>query len=198
MREFKKLPKTVTAEMAAQRLSKKNIPVSEDDLEGMAADGLVPHIRWQDGSVVFEWDELEDWFVENWLNYYKGTRVPRILQVASLTSKAANSYDLPVGLKPMSRALYKIDDKCVLSGVYFLLDGDEVVYVGQSVNVVGRVYQHSEKKFDRAYYLYVVEDERIQVEDAFIRHFKPKYNGTKATEVRDCDRAILKSAGVSV
>ena len=36
-----------------------------------------------------------------------------------------------------------------VSGVYFLVDGDEVVYVGQAVNVYSRVGQHTDKRFDR-------------------------------------------------
>ena len=62
------------------------------------------------------------------------------------------------------------------SGVYFLVDGDEVVYVGQSVNIYNRIPQHHDKKFDR--YMYVpCKHELLNVlESLYIHCLRPKFN----------------------
>ena len=39
--------------------------------------------------------------------------------------------------------------------VYFLCSGDEVVYVGQSANLTGRLEGHRDKSFDQTYYIAV-------------------------------------------
>ena len=71
-------------------------------------------------------------------------------------------------------------------GVYFLCQGDEVVYVGQSVSVPDRVMSHiresrrpAGKMFDplRIFYLPVPESELLRVESEFIARLRPRYNG---------------------
>jgi len=63
--------------------------------------------------------------------------------------------------------------------VYFLVDGDEVVYVGQSTNIMGRVASHEanpDKVFDRVFYIEVDRSSLGHVERKYIRELKPKYN----------------------
>ena len=63
-------------------------------------------------------------------------------------------------------------------GVYFLMRGDEVVYVGSSKNVVGRVSDHrGDKDFDSVSYIVVDEAMTLEaVEAAFILYFCGEYN----------------------
>lgn len=66
--------------------------------------------------------------------------------------------------------------------VYFLLDGEEVVYVGSSRNGVRRIIYHIGRfEFDSAAVLPVHENERVAKEYYYIRHMQPKHNtsGTK-------------------
>lgn len=79
----------------------------------------------------------------------------------------------PVSLPPMVR------------GVYFLFDRDEIVYVGQSTNVIYRAFQHRKsrsKKFDSFAALDVCTPEDValvalrRLESAYILKFLPKYN----------------------
>ena len=71
----------------------------------------------------------------------------------------------------------------VLCGVYFLLDGEEVVYVGQSVNVYARVANHREsKRFATAICIPVPRDELDAVESAFIRRLRPRLNKSGLSE----------------
>lgn len=66
-------------------------------------------------------------------------------------------------------------DKC---GVYFLIDTNKVVYVGQSVNVYARLCTHKrEKQFDRYTVLPCSENMLDTLESMYIHFFRPKYNG---------------------
>ena len=87
-----------------------------------------------------------------------------------------------------------IDEWC---GVYLLCRGQEILYIGQSVNVpsriVGHLWESREKHWargregrvrakrfctvDAAYFLRVPESELDAVEGALIRHFEPSLNG---------------------
>lgn len=67
----------------------------------------------------------------------------------------------------------------VVSGVYFLLDGKDVVYVGQSIGVIYRVHQHiteGVKKFTRWCYVSVPKNKLDEVERFYITLLRPKYN----------------------
>lgn len=63
-----------------------------------------------------------------------------------------------------------------LSGVYFLVDEDKVIYVGQSVNIYSRIPQHHDKKFDK--FTYVLCEPRFLniVETLYIHCLQPKLN----------------------
>lgn len=65
-------------------------------------------------------------------------------------------------------------------GIYFLICGDEIVYIGKSINCRARVAFHESegvKDFD-SYAIFVVDniDELGKYEAANIMHHKPKYN----------------------
>lgn len=88
------------------------------------------------------------------------------------------------------------------AGVYLLLDGDEVVYVGASSDVPERVYFHScrvehpsGKQFDRALWMRLPPAVLHHYEGALIRGFKPKYNLTCPADVEH-DAEILDGLGL--
>lgn len=62
-------------------------------------------------------------------------------------------------------------------GVYFLLIGDEVVYVGQSVNIYSRLSSHHIKNFDR--FAFVLCDIAMldRLESLYIHCLRPRLNG---------------------
>ncbi len=64
--------------------------------------------------------------------------------------------------------------------IYFLVDDDEVVYVGQTTqSLFKRIDQHrTTKYFDRIYSITVLRSELNTVETHWIRTIKPKYNKT--------------------
>lgn len=73
-----------------------------------------------------------------------------------------------------------------LSGVYFLLKADEVVYVGQSVNMYRRVEAHrlQGKDFDRVTYLPAREEVLRELEMVYIHLYRPAQNVLLPSEKR--------------
>ncbi len=63
-----------------------------------------------------------------------------------------------------------------LRGIYFLIQCNEIVYVGQATDIIGRVYHHTKKKiFDSFSYLECEGDMNL-VEAEYILRFDPAYN----------------------
>lgn len=65
------------------------------------------------------------------------------------------------------------------TGVYFLLDGDDVVYVGQSRNVYSRISSHSAKNFNRYAFVPCAVEALDKLESLYIHLLRPKLNGRK-------------------
>lgn len=69
-----------------------------------------------------------------------------------------------------------------LSGVYFLIKDNKIVYVGESSCIFSRISQHYKeeiKNFDFFHYeLYEGEINRKQKERKYIKKFRPIYNFT--------------------
>ena len=75
----------------------------------------------------------------------------------------------------------KLEGNC--SGVYFLFDGQELVYVGKGWNCLLRIAEHTRKDSDKLFtswnYMCIESDEkRDKLERELIRTYKPKYNKT--------------------
>ena len=70
------------------------------------------------------------------------------------------------------------------SGIYFLFDGDEIVYVGRSITIMSRIETHSTtdckitncKVWDSFSYISCPESYQGVAEALFIAAFQPKYN----------------------
>lgn len=92
-------------------------------------------------------------------------------------------------------------------GIYFLVRGAHVVYVGQSVSLLSRVSQHRrEKQFDGVLVLPVSgpmgsrpDQARLDaVEGAFIRYLRTPLNVSGTGPLTDADRAVLREFGVGL
>ena len=70
-----------------------------------------------------------------------------------------------------------IDPNCNFSVIYFLLQDNEIVYVGSSNKGLSRIYQHiRDKKFNAYSYIVVPSENRAKLENNYIFRFNPKYN----------------------
>lgn len=64
------------------------------------------------------------------------------------------------------------------SAIYFLLDENEIVYIGKTTDLRSRFIQHSKtnKVFNRYFYIFCDRDNLTKTEALLIRKFNPKYN----------------------
>lgn len=84
------------------------------------------------------------------------------------------------------------------TGLYFLLLGDQIVYVGQALNYFTRVATHinyPDKAFDAFSFIAAEKWELAYLEAAYIKKFKPIYNvahgGAGAKGKRDAFHASV-------
>lgn len=150
---------------------KKITGVDESKILKYAKDGLCPHVR-LDGKFFFMKSHIIRWLRENLLQIHEG----RSLEPVPVLVNKVLPKDVPACLQLAARRLIEVQHTV---GVYFLCDNDEVVYVGQSIDVGSRIRQHTDKEFSRAFCLPCPEEDLNRVEAAFIALFKPKYNGGK-------------------
>lgn len=79
--------------------------------------------------------------------------------------------------------------------IYFLLDNDEVVYVGQSKIGLARPYIHKDKNFTHIAFISCEEDMLDEKETEFIKKYRPKYNKMAGNSDYSFNRAksVIKS-----
>ncbi len=75
----------------------------------------------------------------------------------------------------------KLEGNC--AGIYYLFDGDELVYIGKGWNCLLRVAEHTRKDSDKVFtswnYMPIESDsKRNELERVLIQAYKPKYNKT--------------------
>lgn len=99
-----------------------------------------------------------------------------------LKSRALGGSVPDVDKKRVHQAIHKAPPKIPskLSGVYFLFQGDELVYIGQAVNVLTRIDGHDRKGgFDSWTYIEVRDPEkRYELEQWAIYTYNPPLNWT--------------------
>lgn len=83
------------------------------------------------------------------------------------------------------------------SGVYFLIAGDQIVYVGQSVNVYSRIAQHT-KIFDRYAYIPCAVDVMDRLESLYIHCFRPPLNGNMNLVEKNAPIRLDKLLGIKL
>jgi hypothetical protein len=89
--------------------------------------------------------------------------------------------DLDYGKAPESIArldgLAEIPVPPKVPGIYFLCLDGRVVYVGQSIDVYGRVlYHRTDKDFDSAFFIASTKENLNDVERFFIKYLMPELN----------------------
>jgi len=84
--------------------------------------------------------------------------------------------------------------KRVETGLYYLYDGDELVYIGSSDSVFARVGCHSDKTWDHFAVIECGKDERYILEAREILEYQPKYNMGVPSNQRYMSKKLLKDA----
>lgn len=78
---------------------------------------------------------------------------------------------------PMFKALLTATEPRPLPGVYFLIEGEEITYVGQSQNVLARMHGHTGKTFNTVKMIHVPDSAvRLAMEARLISAFATRDN----------------------
>jgi predicted GIY-YIG superfamily endonuclease len=108
--------------------------------------------------------------------------------------------DVPQRLKCIAERLveFRPDDERKTVSIYFLCSNDEVVYVGQAVDMFNRMKAHREKIFDRIFHLKVKKEISYETERSIIKALRPKYNKERFStcEICDMERGRLLTLGM--
>jgi hypothetical protein len=77
-------------------------------------------------------------------------------------------------------------------GIYFLIDAGEIVYIGKTLGISGRLAQHwLKKKFDSYWCFEGVPYEWLEyIEEFYIRRFRPRLNRRPISGPRDLDQIV--------
>ena len=81
-------------------------------------------------------------------------------------------------LVPKSALIEKSKTYGDACGVYFLIKSNEIVYIGQSINIASRITQHRDKDFDSVSYVACHKDELDILESLYILAYQPALNGS--------------------
>jgi len=154
---------------------------------------------WQvlDGPPLFAKTEVKNWALRNLYCYREGRDVEQHLIVVNPILAKVQEDKVPAELSCLNN-LCKAPDMLStrVSGVYFLCDAQKVLYVGQSVDVQSRIFQHrgeGKVPFESAYFLPLVKSSLNAIESAFIKTLIPPYNengGRACASVEEAKRIV--------
>lgn len=80
-------------------------------------------------------------------------------------------------LVPQSEIIQRAKSYGDACGVYFLISSDEIIYIGQSVNIASRISGHRDKDFDSVAFVTCKKQELDILESLYIIAYRPKLNG---------------------
>ena len=152
--------------------------ISVESLKKWTESGHAPHVMIDGEGPYYTKTALLGWVKENLINNTDGMPIPKRLQVLLPPADRIEG-GVPIEISAIP-TLCELQLSGESPGVYFLCDKGAVVYVGQSICVIGRVGTHVHqgiKKFDKAYFLPCPKEELDSIEIHFIRELNPKYNG---------------------
>jgi hypothetical protein len=143
--------------------------VAAEKLLEYAKSGVCPHVLVAQKDILFIRTHIVRWLKDNVLHVIDGTQ---LLPIPILVKEVCQ-WAVPNSLSMVADRLIEVPE---VSGIYFLINQGEVIYVGQSHNVAARILGHKNKIFDRAFVLPCPLSKMNETEAAFIGIFKPKLN----------------------
>ncbi len=163
--------KMPTGLKTAQKISDV-IGISMDRLNELTESHYIPHWRIDGGAPLYQISEVKSWVANNLIERVQGKKLPIDLRIMITPSPAM---DAPEKIREIPN-LKSIPIGEYPPGIYFLVHGENILYVGQSVNPLSRIPQHKDKPFSRAYMIPVPSSALNSVEGALIRTLNPPLN----------------------
>lgn len=165
------------------------LKMKPEALRDLTASGHIPHYTYCGTGPWFHPAAVKKWVKDYLLEAHGGMPIPKRAFVLEVC------HTLPERSPPTS--IRGVEGLCYFglpvpcSGVYFLCEKDEVVYVGQALSVMSRIGEHIRegvKVFDmtRVFFLPCPASALNQTEQGFIKLLDPKYNrrNTKVIEAK--------------
>lgn len=158
-----------------------------EQIDELAEKGVVPHYRLvntltQKISYLFDSVTFQKFLKERCITEVEG----KSLTVISFNDHCLPFKDnslIPHELKSLNNDVYILPLAFVNSpsGIYFMYMDEELVYIGQSINISSRIinhYRENTKVFNKVFFIKVDADSLLSVERDLIKKFNPKYNKT--------------------
>jgi hypothetical protein len=158
---------------------------NHEELNELAENSILPHYRLvhpitKATSYLFDSDNILEYLISNCITEVSGKELT-VLRFGDNYLPSSNTLDIPDELVGIDNKVYNLPMSWVdtPSGIYFLYLDSELVYIGQTQSIAGRVCQHiaiNKKLFNKVYYIRVDSSSLDRVEVELINRFRPKYN----------------------
>ncbi|MCS6285207.1 MAG: GIY-YIG nuclease family protein [Nitrospira sp.] len=152
------------------------VRMSAGRLRELAEVDVVPHFRIDGGPPLFSLAGLKDYVRRHLVTVCPGEPLP--INLRPVVQQPPAPATIPRALAEVEARLCEIPPLEYPPCVYFLVLKQEIVYVGQSRNLLSRLGQHREdgKCWDRVLYLPVPADRLLEVESLWIKTLQPALN----------------------
>lgn len=153
------------------------VEVDADELTKLALEGFAPCLISPQNIPYFKKTEIKAWIKVNLYRTVNAKKINNRFNVFVDSNKLV-SIGIPKELQGI-KDLKICDNYRLPPCVYFLIDIEEVVYVGKSENLYARLTTHiieGVKGFNRVFYITIPSINMNEVEMKFIKSLKPKYN----------------------
>lgn len=153
-----------------------SVRMSANRLRELAEVDVIPHFRIDDGPPLFSLAGLKDYVRRYLVTVCPGEPLP--INLRPVVQQPPAPATIPRALAEVEARLCEIPPLEYPPCVYFLVLKQEIVYVGQSRNLLSRLGQHREdgKCWDRVLYLPVPADRLLEVESLWIKTLQPALN----------------------
>lgn len=182
------LPPSLSSLKTAEEVSAA-VRMSAARLMELAEACVVSHFRIDGGPPLFSLADLKSYVRQYLTAVHPGAPLPIDLRPIMLRSV---ENPVPLALAMVQERLCECPIADIPPCVYFLIENDAVLYIGQSRNLPARLSQHSQdgKRWNRVLFLPVPAERLLEVETEWIRTLQPPMNRTGN---RNQDRVLLDS-----
>lgn len=157
----------------------KVVRISAERILELSRSQVLPHFRIDGGEPLFSVPILKAYVRRHLTVTYEGAPLPLDLRPVVLKPVTES---VPIALTMVQERLRECPPLDLPPCVYFLIDRETVLYVGQSCNLPARLMQHSQagRVWGRALFLPVPKAELLHVEGQWIRALKPSWNRSRS------------------